>query len=162
MQIYRFFTHYTFSQLQLSRLDILQYSICQITNARLIAKYTFVNSILQKEYEWCSRKTNDTFATWIIIIIIFPMLPFFPDAISDTPRFRRTRSAGWNFRRDNRVTMPDFIRFSLSRYILQKESQALYEPPHEDYGDRSGKQTSAYWQAVIDFLPNRTNHRSSA
>ena len=55
-----------------------------------------------------------------------------PNAISEYSY--RKRSAGWNFKRDNRASVPDFIRFSLSLYILQKGSHALFDPPHEDYG----------------------------
>lgn len=52
-----------------------------------------------------------------------------PNAISqNTPWSCRKRSAGWNFRRDNRASVPDFIRFSLSLYILQKGSHALFVP----------------------------------
>lgn len=52
---------------------------------------------------------------------------------------------------------------SLFLSIFYKKGATLYSTRRTKImEDRSGKQTSAYWQVVIDFLPNRTNHRSSA
>lgn len=46
------------------------------------------------------------------------------------------------------VRLCQILSSSLSIYIYSikwgRESRALFDPPHEDYGNRSGKQTSAY------------------